>query len=100
MTADDQLESVRDGGRRRRHDKPGADARSEPPRRGGGHRGRGLPCGNDPYVVQTFRSARGVLTLGFAVPAFRERRVDEAVRRGRSNAGPDNRQEIVSEIRE
>jgi hypothetical protein len=84
MAADDQLEPVRNGGRRRRHDEPGADAWAEPPRRSRGHRGRSLPCGNDAYVAQIFR----------------ERRVDEAVRRGRSDAGPDNRQEIVSKIRE
>jgi hypothetical protein len=100
MTADDQLESGRNGGRRRRHDEPSANARAEPPRRSHGHRGRGLPSGNDAYVVQTFRSARGVLTFRFALSAFRERRVDEAVRCGRSDTGPDNRQEIVSKIRE
>jgi hypothetical protein len=84
MTADDQLESVWNRGRRRRHDQPGADARTEPPRRRRGHRGRGFPSGDHAAAAR----------------AVAERRVDEAVRCGRSDAGPDNRQEIVSEIRE
>jgi hypothetical protein len=62
--------------------------------------------------VLTSRSARGVLTFGFAVcgrpgglhdislAGVRERRLDEGIGRARSNTGPDNRQEIVSEIRE
>jgi hypothetical protein len=35
-----------------------------------------------------------------ALRHIRERRVDQRVRRSRSETGPDNRQEIVSKIRE
>jgi hypothetical protein len=53
--------------------------------------------------VRTFRSAVCGRPEGLhyiSLSAFRERGVDEAVRRGRSDTGPDNRQEIVSEIRQ
>jgi hypothetical protein len=53
-------------------------------RGGRGHRRRGLAGGNDTNVVR----------------AGRDRRVDQRAGRGRSDACPDNGQEVVSEIRE
>jgi hypothetical protein len=84
MTADDQLESGWYGRRRGGDDEPGSNARAKAPCRRSSHRRRGFPRGDH----------------AAAASAIGERRVDEAVRRGRSNAGPDNRQEIVSKIRE
>jgi hypothetical protein len=96
MAADDQFESVRYGGVRRRHDEPaGTYPRTEASSRCRSHRGRGLTGGDHTHVVHTFRSARY-----FPLSSLRERRVDEGAGLARSDTGPDNRQEIVSKIRE
>jgi len=50
--------------------------------------------------VRTFRSAVSGRPEGLHYISLRERRLDQRLRRSRSETGPDNRQEIVSKIRE
>jgi hypothetical protein len=85
VAADDQLVPLRNWRWRRRDDEPGANTCAKPTDGGRSHRRRGLPRGDQPEVVRR----RAV-----------ERRIDESPRRSGSETGPDNRQEIVSKIRE
>jgi hypothetical protein len=85
VAADDQLVPLRNWRRRRRDDEPGADTSAETASGCRSHGRRGLPRGDQPEVVRR----RAV-----------ERRIDESPRRSGSETGPDNRQEIVSKIRE
>jgi hypothetical protein len=104
MPADHRLEAVRTRRRHRADDKAGADACLEPLRRCGGHRRRGFSRCQNPQVGRRFSGdRRGTGTakaLLYAVTCnVGERAVDERVRRGRTNAGPDDRQEVVSKRR-
>ena len=84
MPTDNRLEASRTRSRRCTDDKAGADPRPEAPRRRGRHRGRRFASRDDPYIPDVVVS---------------ERAVDERVRRGRTNAGPDDRQKVVSKLR-
>jgi hypothetical protein len=101
MPADDQLESVRHRCGRRCDDKASADAGAEAPRGGRRHRGRGLAGGDDAN-----RSGTAEAVPYEALRAYEPRRpqceraLDQRFGRGRTNTGPDNRQEIVSKIGE
>ena len=53
--------------------------------------------------MRTFRFAvrsRPERLLDISLSNVRKRRIDQDVGRGRSDTGPDNREEIVSKIRE
>ena len=100
MTTDNLLEAVRTRRRRRANDKPGANARTETPRRRGRHRRRRFAGGDDSYVRHPGTAKAVPYAAPYAVPCVPgERAVDECIRRGRTNAGPDNRQDVVSKLR-
>ena len=108
MTTDNRLEAVRTRRRRRANDKSGANARTETPRRRGRHRRRRFAGRDDSYVRHPGTAKAVPYAVPYAVPDAvpdavpcvpGERAVDECIRRGRTNAGPDNRQDVVSKLR-
>jgi hypothetical protein len=83
-------DEVKSGGHRharRRDDKAFSDSRALRPRRGSGHGGSSLAGGNDAETVGPWQR-------------LSKRALDENSGIGRSDTGPDNRQEVVSKIRE
>jgi hypothetical protein len=89
MPADYRLEAVWRRRRRRADDKACTDARPEALRRCGGHRRRRL-AGRDDGTAEA---------VPYAAPCIPgERALDECVGRGRTNTGPDDRQEVVSKL--
>jgi hypothetical protein len=105
MAADDRFEPRRHRRRDGRNDEAGPQAWPQPARGRVGHRRRGFSSSDEPKVVRTFRSAlcgrpKGLHYICSGGIQICQRVVHQPVRRSRSNTGPDNRQDVVSKIRE
>jgi hypothetical protein len=87
MAADDQFEAVGDRRRNGGDHERGVNARAKPSCGRRRHRGRRFSRGNETKPVRILRE-------------IVERGLDQDTGFGRSDTSPDNRQEIVSKIRE